>query len=303
MDRSKSIKALSLSLALIFSFAFVELIGGFLTNSLALLSDAGHMLTDSVSLFIALVAQFLVQRAKGKRMTYGLYRLEVLAALINGVLLIALIGYVTYEAVQRFINPEPVLGPQMLLIAFLGLVVNLVAGYLLFRTSADNINIKAAFLHVVTDTLGSVAAILAGLAVTLWGFYLADPILSIAISLLILPGAYSVLKESLHVLLELVPASIDPEEVEREIRKVPGILDVHDLHVWSITSGNVVLTAHVVVSDITACNDILRSIEESVRKFGIDHTTIQIEREGYSCPPSCPLLKKEFSGHHHHHHH
>ncbi len=303
MDRSKSIKALSLSLALIFSFAFVELIGGFLTNSLALLSDAGHMLTDSVSLFIALVAQFLVQRAKGKRMTYGLYRLEVLAALINGVFLIALIGYVTYEAVQRFINPEPVLGPQMLLIAFLGLVVNLVAGYLLFRTSADNINIKAAFLHVVTDTLGSVAAILAGLAVTFWGFYLADPILSIAISLLILPGAYSVLKESLHVLLELVPASIDPEEVEREIRKVPGILDVHDLHVWSITSGNVVLTAHVVVSDITACNDILRSIEESVRKFGIDHTTIQIEREGYSCPPSCPLLKKEFSGHHHHHHH
>ncbi len=303
MDRSKSIKALSLSLALIFSFAFVELIGGFLTNSLALLSDAGHMLTDSVSLFIALVAQFLVQKAKGKRMTYGLYRLEVLAALINGVFLIALIGYVTYEAVQRFINPEPVLGPQMLLIAFLGLVVNLVAGYLLFRTSADNINIKAAFLHVVTDTLGSVAAILAGLAVTLWGFYLADPILSIAISLLILPGAYSVLKESLHVLLELVPASIDPEEVEREIRKVPGILDVHDLHVWSITSGNVVLTAHVVVSDITACNDILRSIEESVRKFGIDHTTIQIEREGYSCPPSCPLLKKEFSGHHHHHHH
>ncbi|NPA41315.1 MAG: cation transporter [Aquificae bacterium] len=302
MDRSNSIKVLGFSFVLIFSFAFVELIGGFLTNSLALLSDAGHMLTDSVSLLIALVAQILVQRAKGKRMTYGLYRLEVLAAFINGVFLIALIGYIAYEAFHRFLNPEPVLGPQMLFIATVGLVINLIAGYLLFKTSEENINVKAAFLHVVTDTLGSVAAILAGLAVTFWGFYLADPILSVAIALLILPGAYSVLKDSLNVLLELVPASIDPEEVEREIRKVPGVIDVHDLHVWSITSGNVILTAHVVVSDINACNDILRNIEESVQRFGIDHTTIQIEREGYSCPPSCPLLKHTGHLHHHHHH-
>ncbi len=300
MDRSGSIRALGISLFLVFTFTFVELIGGFLTNSLALLSDAGHMLTDSVSLFIALVAQLLVQKAKGKRMTYGLYRLEVLAALANGVFLLGLIGYIAYEAFHRFINPEPILGPQMLLIATVGLVINLVAGYLLFRTAEENINVKAAFLHVVTDTLGSVAAILAGLAVTFWKFYLADPILSIAISLLILPGAYSVIRESVSVLLELVPSAIDPEEIEREIKEVKGVLDVHDLHIWSITAGNVVLTAHVVVSDVEACNDILKEVEEIAKKHGIEHTTIQIEREGYSCPPSCPLLRE--SGHIHHHH-
>ncbi len=303
MDRKNSIRVLGISLALIFSFAFVELVGGFLTNSLALLSDAGHMLTDSVSLLIALVAQLLVQKARGKRMTYGLYRLEVLAALVNGVFLIALIGYIAYEAFQRFINPEPVLGPQMLLIASIGLVINLIAGYMLFKSAEENINVKSAFLHVVTDTLGSVSAILAGLAVTFWNFYLADPILSIAISLLILPGAYSVIRDSLNVLLELVPSAIDPEEIEVEIRKVPGVLDVHDLHVWSITSGNVVLTAHVVVSDVNACNDILRSIEELAQSHGISHTTIQIEREGHSCPPSCPLLHGQGRIEHHHHHH
>ncbi len=300
MDRGKSIKILSFSLLLIFSFALVELIGGFLTNSLALLSDAGHMLTDSVSLLIALVAQVIVQKAKGRRMTYGLYRLEVVAALINGLFLIALIGYIAYEAFGRFLSPEPVLGPQMLLIAVLGLLINLVTGYLLFKASEENINVKAAFLHVVTDTLGSVAAIGAGLAVTFWGFYLADPILSVAVALLILPGVYSVLRESFNVLLELVPASIDPEEVEREIKKVEGVIDVHDLHVWSITSGSVVLTAHVVVTDVSACNDILKNIENSVKKLGIDHTTIQIEREGYACPPSCPLLKHGSHLHHHH---
>jgi len=215
--------------------------------------------------------------------------------------LIALIGYIAYEAFHRFLNPEPVLGPQMLLIATIGLLINLVAGYLLFRTAEENINVKAAFLHVVTDTLGSVAAILAGLAVTFWKFYLADPILSIAISLLILPGAYSVIRESIHVLLELVPSAIDPEDIEREIRGVKGVLDVHDLHIWSITAGNVVLTAHVVVSDVEACNDILRDVEDIAKRYGINHTTIQIEREGYSCPPSCPLLKE--SGHFHHHEH
>ena len=302
MDRSGSVKALGISLFLVFTFAFVELIGGFLTNSLALLSDAGHMLTDSVSLFIALVAQLLVQKAKGKRMTYGLYRLEVLAALVNGVFLIGLIGYIAYEAFQRFVNPEPVLGPQMLLIATIGLFINLLAGYLLFRRAGENINVKAAFLHVVTDTLGSVAAILAGLAVTLWKFYLADPILSIAISLLILPGAYSVIRESVGVLLELVPSAIDPEEIEEEIRSVKGVLDVHDLHIWSITAGNVVLTAHVVVSDVEACNDILKDVEEIAKKYGIEHTTIQVEREGYSCPPSCPLLREGKSFHHQHEH-
>ncbi len=301
MDRNNSIKVLGLSFGLVLSFAFVELIGGFLTNSLALLSDAGHMLTDSVSLLIALIAQLLVQKARGKRMTYGLYRLEVLAALVNGIFLIGLIAYIAYEAFNRFLSPEPVLGPQMLLIATVGLGVNLIAGYLLYKSSDENINVKAAFLHVVTDTLGSVAAILAGVAVTFWKFYLADPILSIGISLLILPGAYTVIKDSLNVLLELVPAAIDPEEIEKEIRKVKGVIDVHDLHVWSLTAGSVILTAHVVVSDIQACNEVLKEVEDIAGRHGINHTTIQLEREGYCCSPSCPLLQESGIRHHHHH--
>ena len=303
MDRSKSLKILTISFFLIFFFAFVELVGGFITNSLALLSDAGHMLTDSVSLLIALVAQYVVVKAKGKNMTYGLYRLEVLAALVNGVFLLVLVGYIFYEALHRFINPEPILGVQMLLIATVGLLINLLVGYILYKSSEENINIKAAFLHVVTDTLGSVAAILAGISVSLWELYIADPILSVMICLLILPSTYNVIKNSLNVLLELAPAGMDTHKIEDDIRAVEGVLDVHDLHVWSITSGSVILTAHVVVDDMGACNDVLRRVEEVVRKHGIEHSTIQLEKEGYSCPPSCPLLKdKPDLGHYHHQH-
>ena len=302
MDRNRSLKVLGIGFVLILSFAFVELIGGFLTNSLALLSDAGHMLTDSVSLLMALIAQFLVVKARGKRMTYGLYRLEVLTALVNGVFLLVLIAYIAYEAIQRFFKPEAVLGPQMLVIATIGLLINLIVGYMLYKSSEENINVRSAFLHVVTDALGSVAAIMAGIAIILWDLYIADPILSIAVCLLILPSAYSVIKTSLSVLLELVPASLDTEEIERDIRRVPGVMDVHDLHIWSITPGNVVLTAHVVVEDALACNSILRDIEEVVRKHGIEHSTIQIEREGYACPPACPLISnRSLHGHDHAH--
>ena len=303
MDRAKSLKILTVSFFLIFFFAFVELVGGFITNSLALLSDAGHMLTDSVSLLIALVAQYVVVKAKGKNMTYGLYRLEVLAALVNGIFLLILVGYIFYEAIHRFVNPEPILGAQMLIIATAGLLINLMVGYILYKSSEDNINVKAAFLHVVTDTLGSVAAILAGISVALWELYIADPILSVIICLLILPSTYNVIKSSLNVLLELAPAGMDTQEIEEDIRAVEGVLDVHDLHVWSITSGSVILTAHVVVGDVDACNDILSKVEEVVKKYGIEHSTIQIEREGYSCPPSCPLLTEKFQHEHHNHQH
>jgi cobalt-zinc-cadmium efflux system protein len=302
MDRNHSLRVLGISFLLILGFAFVELVGGFLTNSLALLSDAGHMLTDSVSLLIALIAQFLVVKASGKNMTYGLYRLEVLAALANGVFLIGLVAYIAYEAIQRFFKPEQVLGPQMLAIAAVGLGINLFVGYILYRRSAENINVRAAFLHVVTDTLGSVAAIIAGIAITFWNLHIADPILSIAVCLLILPSAYSVIKTSLGVLLEFVPSSVDADEIERDIRKVPGVIDVHDLHVWSITPGNVVLTAHVVVEDVQACNSLLTEIEQVVRSHGIEHSTIQIEREGYSCPPTCPLMTPHRGSMHEHHH-
>ena len=300
MGREKSLKVLTVSFFLIFGFAFVEIVGGILTNSLALLSDAGHMLTDSVSLLIALIAQLIVVKAKGKSMTYGLYRLEVLAALVNGVFLIGLVGYITYEAIMRFLNPEPVKGPQMLLIAVIGLLVNLLVGYMLFKSSEDNINVKSALLHVITDTLGSVAAILSGIAVTLWKFYLADPILSLAISILILPSTYSVIKRSLNILLELVPSDLDLSEVEKKIRSVPGVVDVHDLHVWSITSGSVVLTAHVVVSEDASPEKVMVEIHTLAEDLGIRHTTVQVEKEGFPCFSVCPLLKEQ--QHHGHYH-
>ena len=208
MERESSLKVLFLSFLLIFGFAFVEFVGGILTNSLALLSDAGHMLTDSFSLFIALVAQFLAVKVKSRRTTYGLYRLEVLAALVNGVFLLGLVGYVILEAIKRFNSPEPV-KPEMLYIAVIGLFVNLFVGYKLLQHSEENINIKGALLHVVMDTLGSVAAIIAGIAILFWKFYLADPILSFAVALLILPSAYSIIKETVNVLLEVAPSHIN----------------------------------------------------------------------------------------------
>ncbi|WP_461829064.1 cation diffusion facilitator family transporter [Aquifex sp.] len=303
MNREKSFRILLFSFLLIFGFAFVEFVGGILTNSLALLSDAGHMFTDAVSLSIALLAQYLVLKVKNKRMTYGLYRLEVLAALVNGVFLLALVGYIIYEALQRFQNPEPVLGAQMLIIATLGLIVNLVVGYILFKHSEENINVKAALLHVITDTLGSVAAILAGIAILGWKLYIADPILSVAVALLILPSAYNVIKEALHVLLEIAPSHINTEELEKELLSLEGVKDVHDLHVWSITPGTEILTVHIVIEDTSICNNILKSVEEIAHRYGIKHTTIQLERDGYACVEQCPLYHGKVEFHHHHHHH
>lgn len=302
MNRERSFRILLFSFLLIFGFAFVEFIGGVFTNSLALLSDAGHMLTDAVSIFIALLAQYLVLKVKNKRMTYGLYRLEVLAALLNGVFLLGLVGYIIYEALKRFQNPEPVLGAQMLTIATLGLIVNLAVGYILFKHSEENINVRVALLHVATDTLGSLAAIIAGIAILVWKLYIADPILSVGVALLILPSAYSVIKEALGVLLEIAPSHINTEELEKELLSLKGVKGVHDLHVWSITPGTEILTVHIVVEDTGICDNILKSVENIAHKYGIKHTTIQLEREGYACVEQCPLYREKVEFHHHHHH-
>ncbi len=305
MDRRKSLKVLLIGLFLISTFALIEFVGGILTNSLALLSDAGHMITDATSLLIAVVAQLLVLKAKAKKSTYGFYRLEVFAAMVNSLFLFALIGYIAYEALQRFLNPEPVKGLQMLLIATVGLLINLIVGYMLYKSAEENINVKAAFLHVITDTLGSVAAILSGLAIVFLNLYIADPILSVAICLLIVPSAYSVLKSSVSILLEIAPAHLDVEQISEDIKSIEGVKGVHDLHVWAITHGNVVLTAHVVVEDIGFCNDIIEEVNRVAGRYGISHTTVQLERENSNCPAVCPLMlsKPETHKHSHGHYH
>ncbi len=302
MSREGSFKILLLSFLLILGFSFVEFVGGILTNSLALLSDAGHMLTDAVSLSIALLAQYLVLKVRNSRMTYGLYRLEVIAALVNGVFLLGLVGYIIYEALKRFQNPERVLGMQMFVIATLGLIVNLLVGYVLFKHSEENINVKAALLHVITDTLGSIAAIIAAVAIIGWKMYIADPVLSVVVALLILPSAYGVIKEALHVLLEIAPSHIDTSDLERELLSLEGVKGVHDLHVWSITPGTEILTVHIVVEDTSICNNILKRVEEIAHKHGIKHTTVQLEREGYACVEQCPLYQGKPGVHPHHHH-
>ncbi len=273
---------LKVSFFIIFSFFLVELVGGYLTNSLALISDAGHMMTDSTALLIAFLASLIAKREGSRRMTYGLYRVEVLASILNSVALIALCLFIALNAFKRFSNPEPVKGKEMLLIALLGLFINLTVLYLL-HGERENLNVKSAFLHVLTDTLGSVGAITSGILVTLFKLYVADALLGLLIVLLILPSALSVLKESLDIVMEFAPKDIDLSEVEGKILKLEGVLGVHDLHVWSITKGKNMLTAHLTIREGADPCKVLREVEKLLKEFGINHTTVQIEFKGFKC--------------------
>ncbi len=299
MGVKDNIKSLAISFLLISSFAIVEVIGGIITGSLALISDAGHMVTDAFSILIALLAQIIASKKLSKNMTYGLYRIEAVAAFFNGIFLIGLLAYIVYEALERFQNPREILGLPMLIIAFIGLIVNIIAMFILSKASHHNINIKAALLHVITDTLGSVAAIIAGISVYFWELYIMDPILSLIVALLLLPSTYNVIKNSLSILLEFAPKNIDIEEIENKIRQVEGVIDVHDLHIWSITSGNDILTVHIVTDSISSSQTILKSVHEIALEYGIHHTTVQIEKVGFPCPETCPVFKKESKGHLH----
>ncbi len=299
MGVKDNIKRLIISFILISTFAIVEVIGGIITGSLALISDAGHMVTDALSILIALFAQIIASRRFTRNMTYGLYRAEAVAAFFNGIFLIGLLAYIVYEAFERFQNPREIMGLPMLIIAFTGLVINIIAMIILSKASHENINIKAALLHVITDTLGSVAAIIAGISVYFWKLYIMDPILSMVVVLLLIPSTYNVMKNSLSILMEFAPKNIDIEDIEKRIRNVEGVVDVHDLHIWSITSGNDILTVHIVTDRISSSQDILRKVHEIAENYGINHTTIQIENTGFPCPEICPVFKKEGRNHIH----
>jgi len=264
---------------------FAELIGGFYSGSLALLSDAGHMLTDGSALLIALLAARIAERPADTRRTYGYYRFEILAALLNGAILIALAGYIGYEAFERIAVPEPVKTKAMIAVACVGLVANLV-GMRILHGRTGNLNVRGAYLHLLSDTLSSVAVVLGG--VVMWtydGLWFIDPILSVLISILILLSGYRLIRESVSILLEAVPAGLDTSEIAASMAAVDGVAHVHDLHVWSITSGMYALSAHVVLApgfDSVDNNDVLGDIRELLcAQFKIDHTTIQIESEGY----------------------
>jgi cobalt-zinc-cadmium efflux system protein len=276
--RAGSKRRLALVLALTSGFMVVEIVGGLVADSLALLSDAGHMLSDNASLAVALVAFWLADRPATARRTFGYKRAEILAALANGVALVLISLWIFYESVDRFRDPPSVLGGWMLVIALLGLAVNVAAGLLLVRTRESNLNMEAAYRHVLADLAGSVGVLLAAVIILATGWLYADPLISVLIAVLILGSAWGVIRDSLDVLLEATPEGLDAEEVAARMLSLPHVVDVHDLHVWTITSGFPALAAHVLVEPGADCHAARRELERMIEgQYGIDHTTLQVD--------------------------
>lgn len=272
-------KALLLSLVIITTFLIIEVIGGFLTNSLALLSDAGHMLSDSSALFLSLVAMYFAAKPPSPTKTYGFYRTEILVALLNGITLVVISIFIFWEAYQRLSAPPEVASLSMMGIAFIGLLANIAAAFVLMRGDyKNNLNMRSAFLHVLGDMLGSVGAIVAGFLMWKFGWYIADPIISIIVGILIMSSAWRVTKESVNVLMEGSPSNIDTQKVKDALTTIPGVTSVHDLHVWTVTSGFDSLTAHIHVKDDLPSYPVLQEALHLLKdNFGITHATIQIE--------------------------
>lgn len=265
-------------LSLTFTYMLAEAVGGYLTNSLALLSDAGHMLTDVASLVLAMLALWFAARPVNPKKTYGYYRLEILAALANGVALVVIAILIFYEALQRIEQPEAVQGFEVMLIATGGLVINAISAWLLHSASEENLNMRGAFLHVISDALGSVGAIAAGFLIWWRGWALADPVISIAMCLLIVYSSWQLIRESVNILLEGTPSHINIRAVVESMHTVEGVMDVHDLHVWTISSGKEALSAHVTIEPGASHRLVLQSLQQRLSsEFNIGHLTIQIE--------------------------
>ena len=274
---------LGIALGITTVFFFIELVGGIATNSLALTADAWHMLTDASALAFALVAVWLADRPTDMKKTYGYYRTEILAAFLNGVLLWAVVILIFYEAIQRFQHPVMVESLDMLIIAISGFIANGLSAFTLSKSRSESLNIKGAFLHVLSDTLGSVAAISAGLIMIFTAWYQADSLFSIVLGALIFYGSYRLVRESVNVLLEGVPYGIDVNAVEQKIIELKGVKGVHDLHVWCITPTKIcAMSCHVVIEEGADRRKLLSDLIAILKdQFGIDHTTIQLEEEGY----------------------
>lgn len=275
---SQQINKLKIVLLLILSYIVVEVISGLLTGSLALIADAGHMLTDAGGLTLALFAINFSSKPATPQRTYGFYRIEILAALANSAVLILVSVYIIYDAYERIIEPPQIKGTALIIVGTIGLVVNLVGMSILKSHANENLNIEGAYLEVLKDTLGSVGVIVVGVITSISEFYLVDPIISIGLAFYMLPRIWSLMKKSINILMEGVPINISYEEVKRAILQIKGVTGVFDIHIWTITSGMDAITAHVVVSDPSKSQIILKEISSMLEKrFKITHTTIQIE--------------------------
>lgn len=259
-------------------FMVIEFVGGLLANSLALMADAAHMLTDVGALALSLFVLWFSRRAVSVAKTYGYLRLEILAALLNGSVLIVLSGLIFWHAWRRLLTPELIEGPLMLTVAVAGLLVNIIAAFLLHSSAEHNLNVRGAYLHVLGDLLGSVGAIVAALVIMTTGWLPADAVISGFVGLLILAGSWKLVRESVDVLLESVPAHIDVAAVRRAIHEIQGVDEVHDLHVWTLTSGFLAMSGHAVVRNPEQNQRVLRDITQCMREsFGISHVTVQLE--------------------------
>jgi cobalt-zinc-cadmium efflux system protein len=277
----KNKKRLAIVLALTSAYLVAEVIGGLLTHSLALLADAGHMLTDVAGLILALLAIRFAERPATTERTYGYYRIEILAALLNAVVLIGISLYILYEAYERFRNPPEVQSGGMLAVALVGLVVNIAGIYLLKSASEESLNMKGAYFEVLSDMLTSIGVIAAGIIMLTTGWYYADPIISAGIGVFILPRTWMLLRDAVGVLLEGTPHDVNLAALRESIQTVEGVADVHDLHVWSLTSGMNAMSVHAVLADHSLHDEVLAAVQKKVTsEFKIAHATVQVECKG-----------------------
>jgi cobalt-zinc-cadmium efflux system protein len=290
---------LRLVLALTAAFMLVEAVGGWVSGSLALLADAGHMLTDVGALSLSLLTAWIAQRPADNTKTYGYLRWEILAALVNGAALFGIAAWIVVEALHRIQQPEPIRTGLFLVVAAAGLGVNLASLALLHGSQHGSLNARGAYLHVMGDALGSLGALAAAAIIALTGWTVADPIVSILLSLLILVGAWRLLRESTDILLESVPAHVSIVEVQDRMLAVPGVSAVHDLHVWTVTTGMVAMSGHAVVPDLRSHPDVLEGIRTEMCRLGIGHVTIQLEVAD-GCEELVPIaVADSHAGHRH----
>ncbi len=271
-------RRLRVALAITATFLVAEVVGGLVSNSLALLADAGHMLTDVAALALSLFVAWFSRQPHEPRRTFGYLRWEILAAFLNGATLLLLSAWIVVEAVLRLRNPEPIVSSVMLAIAVIGIVANVGAAWILHPASEASLNLRGAYLHVIGDLLGSVATVIAALLVRFTGWLAADPIVSLLMTLLIVRGAWSLVRESIDVLLESTPAHISLGKVRQQLEAIPGIESVHDLHVWTVTSSVVAMSVHAIVREPERHQHVLEHVHDAMRLFGIQHVTVQLER-------------------------
>lgn len=278
-----NLRRVMIALVLTGTFMLVEIAGGIISGSLALLADAGHMLTDTMALSLAAMAFHVSKRPPDGKLTFGYQRFQILAAFVNGLSLLAIVGWILFEAVRRFINPRDILAETMLTVAAAGLIINLVSFAVLHTGDKNNMNIHGAALHVAGDLLGSIAAIVAAIVIIYTDWTLIDPILSVAVAFLILKSAWSLVQRSGHILLEGAPEWLDTESMQdRIVTNVPGVSEIHHVHIWGLTPQQLMLTMHMSLCEpVDSQSEVIRSVKSFLRKeYGIGHSTIEVEVDG-----------------------